>query len=28
MKNKKMACYFTKGGSDLTSNHNYFGVFL
>ena len=24
----KKACYFTKGGSDLTSNHNYFGVFL
>lgn len=24
----KNACYFTKRGSDLTSNHNYFGVFL
>lgn len=26
--NKKMPVISQKGGSDLTSNHNYFGVFL
>jgi len=27
-RNKKMPVISQKGGSDLTSNHNYFGVFL